>query len=86
MFVSVSHLLLRRFRFSDALLTVKKNKGPTSAPSSHPSHPDFETKKDMIKGILHEAPHHDSDTKNNVSVTLPDAAIFNMRLQGSCLQ
>jgi hypothetical protein len=74
---------LRRFRFSDALLTVKKNKGPTPLWSSHPSRPDFETKKDMVKGMLCEAPQNHSDAKKNVSVTLPDAAIFNMTLQGS---
>jgi hypothetical protein len=72
---------LRRFHFSDALLTVKKNIGPTPLCSSHPLRPDFETKKDMIKGMLCEAPQNHSDAKKNVSVTLPDAAIFNMTLQ-----
>ena len=45
---------LRRFCVSDGLLTVKKFKGPTPLPSTHPSHPSFETKKDMMKAMLRE--------------------------------
>jgi hypothetical protein len=77
---------LCRFHFSDALLTVKKNnKYPAPLWSSHPSCPDFETKKDMIKEMLCEAPQNHSDAKKNVSVMLLDVAIFNTTLQGSCL-
>jgi hypothetical protein len=60
---------LHRFCFSDTLLTAKKNKCPMPLWSSHPLHPDFKTKKDMIKERLCEAPQNHSDAKKNVSVT-----------------
>ena len=60
---------LRRFCLSDGLLIVKKYKGATPAPSSPPSRPPFQTKKEMIKDMLVEAPrHHDQvEAKKNVS-------------------
>jgi hypothetical protein len=51
------------FCFSDALLTVKNNKGPTPLGSSHLSCPDFKMKKNMIKGTLCEASQNHSDAK-----------------------
>jgi hypothetical protein len=62
--------LLRRFCLSDDLLIVKKNKGATPSPSTHPSRPSFETKKDMMMHMLSEsgeAPQHHNQAKKKVS-------------------
>jgi len=61
---------LRRFCLSDGLLIVKKYKGATPAPSSHPSRPSFETKKEMMMDMLRqggEAPQHHDQAKKKVS-------------------
>jgi hypothetical protein len=59
-----------------SLLTVRKDKGATPAPSSHPSRPSFENKQDMIKAMLREPPRSHSDAKHNVRATST-----NLRLQ-----
>jgi len=58
---------LRRFCFSDGLLIVKKYKGATPVPSSPRSRPHFDTKNEMIKDMLSEAPQHHDQAKKNVS-------------------
>jgi hypothetical protein len=51
------------------LMTVRKNKGGTPAPSSHPSRRSFETKCDMIRTMLCEPSRSLSDAKRNVRAT-----------------
>jgi len=61
---------LCRFCLSDSLPIVKKNKGATPAPSTHPSRPSFETKKEMMEDMLRqggEPPQHHAQAKKNVS-------------------
>ena len=58
------------FSLSDSLLIVKRQKGATPAPSSHPSRPSFDTKKEMMKDMLRqggEPPQHHAQAKKNVS-------------------
>ena len=79
--VPVSHRHFRRFWVSDGPLTVKKFRGPTPLPSTHPSRPSFETKKDMMKAILHEGNEppktHDEAKKNESHVlALQDMNFF----------
>jgi hypothetical protein len=81
----------RRFAFyTDGLLTVKRHKGVTPSPSTHPSRPSFETKKEMMKELLRqggEPPQQHRQTKKNVSqVHALSAAIFLIQdhFQGSC--
>jgi hypothetical protein len=49
--------------------TVKRNKGRTPAPSKHVSRPSFETRKELIKDMLVEAPQNHKQAKSNVSAT-----------------
>jgi|SRR5712675_42746 len=85
-------LSFRRYRIlhSDGLLTVRRHKGVTPSPSTHPSRPSFETKKEMMKELLRqggEPPQQHRQAKKNVShVHALSAVIFLIqdRFQGSC--
>jgi len=63
-------LSLCRFCLSDGLLIVKKREGATPSSSAHPSRPNFETKKEMMKAMLRqggEPPQRHAQAKKNVS-------------------
>jgi hypothetical protein len=61
---------LYRYYPFDGVLIVKKYKGPTPLPSTHPSRPSFETKKEMMVDMLREGdepPRSHAQAKKNVS-------------------
>ena len=69
----MSHRRFRRFWVSDGPLTVKKIQRPTPLPSTYPSRPSFETKKDMMKAMLREGnepPKTHDEAKKNMSHVL----------------
>jgi len=51
LYVAICYLYFTRSKV-DGFTTVKANKGRTPAVSSHPSRPEFESKKEMIKAML----------------------------------
>jgi hypothetical protein len=84
---SVSRIcpLLCCFYLSDALSTVKCNKGPTPSPYSHPSRPSFEElKEDVKENLLQAGPLTARSAKGYVSVAFqlfhPTCHLYSKRL------